>query len=765
MARPGSNQRRGDEPTLEAALRYARRGWKIFPARIKPKKMSYVAGLREGGPRWGMTSDPALIREYWERWPRARIGLPTGMENGIFVADADTLAGHRIDGVGNFARMCEARGGLPATRTSRSPTGSLHWFFRHPVVLRVRSSASAIAPGVDVKGDGGMVIVPPSVGLRGGRYEWTSAEDAGEAEAPAWLLDLVTEPAREEVDLGSLVRAPVELDEVKAALEAIPNDSPDWAFWCRVGMATYSATGGSDEGFELFDRWSRRWQGYDEGDTRRKWHQELARSPPSRISVASLFYMADSANPSWRARQAAQQASGPADQGRAGVSLSDFRAYAPMGMFIYVPSREMWSADTVNAKLGKIPLLDRDGQPMLDEDGKPRKVPASTWLHQRRAVEMMTWAPGMPMVVQDRLIFEGGWIDRRGVSTFNSYQPPRAQAGDSTLAGPWVSHVRRIYPTEADHIIAYLAHRVQRPQEKINHALVLIGRQGIGKDTMLEPAKHAVGPWNFAEVGPHDVLAQFNPFLRSVILRISEARDLGDVNRYQLYERMKVICASPPDVLRVNEKFIRAHYVFNCCGVIITTNRQDGLYIEADDRRHFVADSERSRGDFTEAYWNDLWDFLLFQGGNGHVAAYLRTLDLSGFNAKAPPRQTEAFWRIVEMGRPHEDASIMEALMRLGSPEAFVKDDLDRAARDMQGDLFDWLSDKKNRRTLSNILEELGYVTFRNNDEARGLWSVDGGHKLIYVRSSLSQEDRKKAARNRQNRGLRVIDGGRADRE
>ena len=117
---------------------------------------------------------------------------------------------------------------------------------------------------------------------------------------------------------------------------------------------------------------------------------------------------------------------------------------------------------------------------------------------------------------------------------FNLYRPPIIVLGDPSKAGPWLDHVRRIYPDEADHIIAFLAHRVQRPQEKINHGLVLGGLQGIGKDTMLEPVKRAVGPWNFAEVSPQQVLGRFNGFLKSVVLRISEAKDMGEVDRFQI---------------------------------------------------------------------------------------------------------------------------------------------------------------------------------------------------------------------------------------
>jgi len=93
-------------------------------------------------------------------------------------------------------------------------------------------------------------------------------------------------------------------------------------------------------------------------------------------------------------------------------------------------------------------------------------------------------------------------MDRaRGRCLLQPLSPPAHQARRHGTTH-WVAHVRRIYPAEADYIIRWLAQRVQRPQEKINHSLVLGGAQGIGKDTLLEPLKHAVGPWNFAEVSP-----------------------------------------------------------------------------------------------------------------------------------------------------------------------------------------------------------------------------------------------------------------------
>ena len=74
----------------------------------------------------------------------------------------------------------------------------------------------------------------------------------------------------------------------------------------------------------------------------------------------------------------------------------------------------------------------------------------------------------------------------RGPSTCTSR---RAGAWRCYRGRPWCDLVRKLWPDEAEHLFDYFAHRVQHPDEKINHALVLGGPPGIGKDTMLEPVK------------------------------------------------------------------------------------------------------------------------------------------------------------------------------------------------------------------------------------------------------------------------------------
>ena len=341
---------------------------------------------------------------------------------------------------------------------------------------------------------------------------------------------------------------------------------------------------------------------------------------------------------------------------KTGVSLDDFVAYMPQHLYIFMPARELWPAASVNARLPP---------PDVDSEGKP--IPAANWLDANRPVEQMTWAPGKPMLIPGKLIADGGWIDRSGCTVFNLYKPPIIQpvAGDVT---PWLNLVRRNYPEQADRIVPFLAHKVQRPHEKINHGLVLGGKPGIGKDTIFEPVKQAVGPWNFAEVSPKQVLGRFNGFLKSVILRISEARDLGEYDRYAFHDHMKTYMAAPPDVLRVDEKNIREYYVPNLSGVIITTNyKTDGIYLPDDDRRHMVAWSNLSKDDFTLDYWRDLYRWYA-NGGNEYVAHHLAHLDISGFDPKEPPPKTQAFWEIVSANRAPEDAELADVLDDLGSP-------------------------------------------------------------------------------------------------
>jgi hypothetical protein len=426
------------------------------------------------------------------------------------------------------------------------------------------------------------------------------------------------------------------------------------------------------------------------------------------------------------------------------VTLADFHAYLPDHSYIFAPTGAFWSMPGVNAALRPVPVRDKNGKPVLDKNGKEKTVPATVWLDRFQPVHHLTWAPGHPMLIRDRLIVDGGWVVRKKVTTFNLYRPPTLKHGDRKKAGPWLELVRKVYPNEAQRIIRFAAHRVQKPEQKINHGLVLGGAPGIGKDSIWEPVKRAVGAWNFSEASPQQVLGRFNGFLKAVICRVSEVRDLGEFNRFQFYEHMKAYLAAPPDTLRVDEKHVPAHGVLNCVAVVFTTNHlSDGIYLPGDDRRHDVMWSDLTQEDFEPGYWKKIWDWY-DSGGDAHVAAYLATLDISKFDPKAPPPKTEAFFTIVDANRAPEEGELEDVLDGLGNPDAVTLADI-VGALDHTGDFQRWLTDRKNRRIIPHRFESVNYVPVRNDARKTGLWVVGGVRSVVYAKKSLTPNERLKA--------------------
>jgi hypothetical protein len=205
------------------------------------------------------------------------------------------------------------------------------------------------------------------------------------------------------------------------------------------------------------------------------------------------------------------------------IGLEDFYAVPSSNQFLFMPTRELWPGASVN---GILPMVLMP----YKRNGKWVMLKPHAWLKQFRRVEQLTWVPGLPEIIEDRLIFDGGWQQRQGAHALNLYRPPHIGVGDACQASQWVEHIKMLYPDDVGHILDWLGHRVQHPDQKPNHALVLGGGQGIGKDTLLAPIKYAVGPWNFQDISPTNLLEPFNPFVNAVVLRMNEAHDLGETD-------------------------------------------------------------------------------------------------------------------------------------------------------------------------------------------------------------------------------------------
>jgi putative DNA primase/helicase len=179
----------GRDGMLDAALAYAAAGWPVFPSewrqdppdlkgRKKRAKSPLVSGpdrdeagekIPETGGLWRATTDETQIRKWWSKYPKALIGVPTGARIGLFVIDLDPRGGECLDEVRK--RLIDAVGPLPDGPISVTQSGGWHLWFRNPPGDLPHNSAKRIA-GVDWRGQGGYVIVPPSTMSDGKSYSW-----------------------------------------------------------------------------------------------------------------------------------------------------------------------------------------------------------------------------------------------------------------------------------------------------------------------------------------------------------------------------------------------------------------------------------------------------------------------------------------------------------------------------------------------------------------------------------------------------------------
>jgi len=180
------------------ALRYAALGWPVFPV----YEMKEDGGCSCGKPDCSnpgkhprtakgfenATTDAEQIRKWWGAWPNANIGVATGERSGIWVLDVDKKHG----GLDTRDDLIAKHGQFPDTPMAFTGGGGEHYLFRYQAGIRNRAN---VLPGIDVRGEGGYIIVEPSNHHAGTDYVWEAEGDPLEGvapvDAPQWLIDLI----------------------------------------------------------------------------------------------------------------------------------------------------------------------------------------------------------------------------------------------------------------------------------------------------------------------------------------------------------------------------------------------------------------------------------------------------------------------------------------------------------------------------------------------------------------------------------------------
>lgn len=215
----------------EAALAYASKGWPVFPCNhlldIPPDpERGIMGGKRCKKPLtphgfMDATTDPIQIATWWRRWPNALIGTPAGSKTGVWVLDLDLDLEKGKDGLTDLANLEREHGPVPETLTVRTPRGGQHRYFPRDATRPIRNSTGRLAKGIDTRGEGGYVILPPSKRADGATYQWVVPwEQAPFVAAPDWIYDLIrSKPNEPDPD-------PTDKDEDKEDEEG-PDEDPE----------------------------------------------------------------------------------------------------------------------------------------------------------------------------------------------------------------------------------------------------------------------------------------------------------------------------------------------------------------------------------------------------------------------------------------------------------------------------------------------------------------------------------------------------------
>jgi DNA-binding MarR family transcriptional regulator len=182
----------------DATLSYAGAGFPVFPLHNLDAGGVCTCGGETVHPKCSpgkhprtlngfkdATTDAERIRSWWKRWPDANIGIPTGERSGFLALDEDPRHG----GYDSLRQLTKTHGELPRTKTTKTGSGGRHYLFSYPAGSGIGNSSGRLGPGLDVRGEGGYIVAPPS--RTTGAYE--AFDRSPPVIPPAWLSRLLTE--------------------------------------------------------------------------------------------------------------------------------------------------------------------------------------------------------------------------------------------------------------------------------------------------------------------------------------------------------------------------------------------------------------------------------------------------------------------------------------------------------------------------------------------------------------------------------------------
>ena len=565
--------------------------------------------LLDKSPRvtaWGeaATTDAAQIQQWWSQWPDALVGVPTGAKSGLFVLDLDIKNGK--DGPAALAKMGRP---LPDTRVNWTLTGGQHALYRAIAGSHCPTNSDVIAPGVDLRGDGGYIIWWPA---HGGRVDIRAL-----APAPEWMT-------KEDPTGPSMPPMGISDEEIEELLRMIPPAKMESrSEWIKLGMALHHETEGDMLGMQLWNTYSATWPKYDGIESIEREWKSFGSGKRTHVTLRSFV------PPGWRRRipNATEVFGGaPIPTGAADVADETFMDGESQ--------KQLFDGCVYVANINRI--ITREGREYDQArfnaiyGGRSYMMDMENARVTRHAWEAFLESQIVRFPKVDGTIFRpelpaGAIIGLENHTYLNTYAPIETLAieGDPS---PFLDLVAKMLPVERDRkiILTYMASMIRNPGSKFQWWPVLQGTEGNGKSAFIRILTHCIGDRythlpNVAEMAKNGI--KFNSWIvRKLFLGFEE---VYVPNRREFLEEIKATVTNNRS--QVERKGVDQTMEDNRANGFMCTNHRDGVPTTIDSRRYAVfythqqSKEDKLRDGMGGNYFPDLYHWF---NGTGKWAPY-----------------------------------------------------------------------------------------------------------------------------------------------
>lgn len=546
-------------------------------------------------------------------------------------------------------------------------------------------------------------------------------------------------------------------DEMSHYLNRLDDSFAD-THWLQIGMAIYHETQGSEQGYVIFDEFSKRCpEKYDEPKNRKRWNSMRNDSNPNPITFKTVIKLAGGKDATKELvakgiktgiegaetlddikQELKRIASTNLDNLTLDVTLKNVQAKykAIMGDtpsiqairkeikslrgdtndgdyvndYVFLTATGEYCCRDTKAVMGPRAFdVKHNRETPLNSDGEKQ----SACMFSNDRIDTVENTMYFPMA--------GETFTHNGMEYLNSYKPSRVKpvkVGTTNIVERVKGHIAHLLPDPAEQniVINYLAHNVQFPGKKLQWAIVLQGVQGDGKSFLSEMMKHVMGNDNVRLMNVQTLESAFTGWATGQCMTFIEELKLDNYRKYEVLNNLKPYISNP--VVEETKKGKDPRTVINATNYFALTNFKDAIPIDANDRRYCVLFSQWQRKEalmkWMEAnanYYHSIYEDM--RENVGEILSWLLEHKISDeFLAMKRAPDTNAKNEMKELSKSQQVIDLEEAIDRFKSECTFDDNKIDvshlqKLVKDAQA--FGDFEDFPRATGLKNALINIGF--------------------------------------------------------